>query len=53
MKVIDVDQSTVVATTAKPPPIPEGIAMGDYIAALVKWYNNERGYGFVTSRSCE
>ena len=22
--------------------------MGEYIAALVKWYNNERGYGFVT-----
>jgi CspA family cold shock protein len=53
MRVIEVDQSTAVATTAKPPPIPEGIAMGDYISALVKWYNNERGYGFVTRETAE
>jgi cold shock protein len=48
MKVLDVDSSTAIATAPKPPPVPDGIAMGDYIAAPVKWYNNERGYGFVT-----
>src|SRR6478735_11492645 len=34
MRVIDVDQSTAIATTAKPPPIPDGVAMSDYISAL-------------------
>lgn len=48
MRVLDVDQSTAVVVTPKPPAVPDGVAMGDYIAALVKWYNNERGYGFVT-----
>ena len=37
MKVLDVDSSTAVATVPKAPPVPDGIAMGDYIAALVKW----------------
>src|SRR3954462_13408932 len=43
MKVLDADSSTAVAVAAKPPPIPDVIAMGEYIVALVKWYNNERG----------
>ena len=53
MKVIEVDQSTAVAAAPKPPPVPDGVAIGEYIAALVKWYNNERGYGFVTSEAEE
>jgi CspA family cold shock protein len=53
MKVLDVDSSTCVSTTPKPPPAPEGIAVGDYSAALVKWYNNERGYGFVTREAAD
>ena len=53
MKVIDVDQSTASVMTTKPPSIPDDIAMSDYIAALVKWYNNERGYGFVTRETAE
>lgn len=48
MKVLDVDSSTAAPMAPKPPPIPEGMAMGDYTTALVKWYNTERGYGFVT-----
>jgi CspA family cold shock protein len=53
MKVLDVDSSTAVATVPKAPAVPDGIAMGDYIAALVKWYNNERGYGFVTREAAD
>src|ERR1700722_1781591 len=36
MKVLDVDSSTCVSTTAKPPPAPEGLAVRDYTTALVK-----------------
>ncbi|MFO1082444.1 MAG: cold-shock protein [Reyranellaceae bacterium] len=53
MRVIEVDQTTAVAATPRPPPLPEGIAVGDYTSALVKWYNNERGYGFVTREAAE
>jgi len=48
MKVLAVDATTAVVAPVKPPPMPEGVTVGDYVAALVKWYNNERGYGFVT-----
>src|SRR5580765_8762594 len=34
MKVLNVDSSTAVSAAPKPPVAPEGIAMGDYIAAL-------------------
>ena len=53
MKVLEVDSSTAVLAAAKPQPAPEGIPVGDYIAALVKWYNNERGYGFVTREAAD
>ncbi|WP_425065830.1 cold-shock protein [Reyranella sp.] len=53
MKVIGVDESTAIAKTTRPPPVPEGIATSDYISALVKWYNNERGYGFVTRETTD
>ncbi|WP_428682654.1 cold-shock protein [Reyranella sp.] len=53
MKVIGVDDSTAIAKTTRPSPVPDGIAMSDYISALVKWYNNERGYGFVTRETAE
>jgi len=53
MKVIDVDQSTAIPKVTRPSPIPDGIEMSDYISALVKWYNNERGYGFVTRETAE
>lgn len=53
MKVLDVDASTAVATIPKQIPLPEGVSVGDYVSALVKWYNNERGYGFVTRETAE
>src|ERR1043165_8824283 len=53
MKVRRRDSSTAVSPTPKPPAAPEAIAVGDYIAALVKWYNNERGYGFVTREAAD
>src|SRR6476469_1897251 len=39
MKVLDVDSSTAVTAAPKPSPPAEGIALGDYTAAVVKWYN--------------
>ncbi len=53
MKVLDVDSSTAVAVAPKPPAVPDGIAMGDYIGALGKWYNNELGYGFLTREAAD
>ncbi|MBM3594375.1 MAG: DNA-binding protein [Alphaproteobacteria bacterium] len=46
MKVHAVDASTAAA-----PPVrvaPAEPAGEDFVAATVKWYNNERGYGFIT-----
>lgn len=53
MRVIEVDFSTAVAAPVKPLPVPEGMTLGDYSSALVKWYNNERGYGFVTREAMD
>ena len=53
MKVIEVDPSTCVTAAPKQIALPEGVAVGDYVSALVKWYNNERGYGFVTREAAE
>ncbi len=53
MRVLDIDPTTAVAAVAKQAPLPEGVTVGDYVSALVKWYNNERGYGFVTREAVE
>ena len=53
MRVLDIDPTTAVAAVAKQTPLPEGVPVGDYVSALVKWYNNERGYGFVTREAVE
>src|SRR5260370_33569127 len=51
MKVLDVDQSTAVAVAPKPPAVPDGIAMGEYITALGKSYNNEPRHGLLTPQA--
>src|SRR5437879_12750974 len=38
MKVIDVDSATAVEIAPIPPPVPDGIAMGDYSSRLVSWH---------------
>ena len=53
MRVLEIDASTALATPAKAVPVPAGTSIGAYVSALVKWYNNERGYGFVTREALE
>jgi len=48
MQIEDIDLTTA---PAMPPPGPEGAAGdeddGEFVGAVVKWFNAERGYGFV------
>jgi len=55
IRIIDVDASTAVQPGTAPqdgdnddPRYPALAAEGDYFEVMVKWYNIEKGYGFVT-----